>query len=453
MGTSKTSHNGAKSTSLSPHTLHIQNNIRNHASSNRKHWDLYRHLMDPYLLAEALDLVINNDGAEGIDGVTIDDIKNRRWEFVKSLAAEMKAKTFKPQAVRRVYIPKSDGRMRPLGIPTLKDRVIQRALVLVMEPIYELKFMDFSYGFRPGKSAADCAAKVADTTFKHRHVIDADIEAFFDKVQHRKLIGMLKREIVDPRILSLIWSFLVSGFIERNKPWQPTPEGTPQGGPLSPLLANIYLHYSLDLKFAEWKIKDAQLVRYADDFVVMTRTKASANFLLKMIRGALKEVGLNLKEAKTRLVNMQNRYRSHDSYFNFLGFKFHLRAFKDNPNRFWIARQPSEKSRKNLTRKLKASLFPNLSQVQAKQRALEIWQGWCEYFRYSNANRVFYGQVRTVKRQLTRYLQRKYRRQRRPVPWRVLYKWLKSLTRGIRPIRVINDLVRQRNNSNLNFDL
>jgi RNA-directed DNA polymerase len=409
--------------------------------------------MDPYLLAEALDLVIQNDGAEGIDGVTIDDVKSRRWKFVKGLAAEMRAKTFKPQAVRRVYIPKSDKKLRPLGIPTLKDRVIQRALALLMEPIYELKFKDFSFGFRPGKSAADCAARVADTTFKYRHVIDADIESFFDRVQHRKLIGMLKHEIVDPRIINLIRAFLTAGFVERSKPWAATLEGTPQGGPLSPLLANIYLHYSLDLKFEEWKIEDAKLARYADDFVIMSRTKETAIFLLKMVRGALAEVGLNLKEAKTRLVNMQNRYRDFDSHFNFLGFKFHLRAFKDNPKRFWIARQPSEKSRKNLTQKLKEALLPNLSQKEAHEKAKQIWVGWCEYFRYSNANRVFYGQVRTVKRQLGRYLRRKYRNQRRPVPWKVLYKWLKILTQGIRPVRVINDLVRQKTNSKSLFDL
>ncbi len=408
--------------------------------------------MDPYLLAEALDLVIKNDGAPGVDGVTIDSVDSRRWEFVRNLAAEMKEKSFQPQAVRRVYIPKSDGRERPLGIPTLKDRVIQRALVLIMEPIYELKFKEFSYGFRPGKSAAECAASVADATFRHRHVLDADIESFFDKVQHRKLIGMLKNEIVDPRVLQLITAFLKAGFIERLKPWQPSNEGTPQGGPLSPLLANVYLHYGLDQKFVDWNIKDAKLIRYADDFVVIAKTKASILFILKLIQRALEEVGLNLKKAKTRLVNMQNRYRSHESHFNFLGFKFHLRAFKDNPKRFWIARQPSEKSRKNLQTKLKEALLPNLSWAQARLKAQQIWEGWCEYFRYSNANRVFYGQVKTVKRQLARYLRRKYRHQRRPVSWKILKKWLQSLTRGIRPIRVINDLVRQRTKSNLKFD-
>lgn len=409
--------------------------------------------MDPYVLAEALDLVMKNDGAGGVDQVTIDMIKGQEWEFVKELSAAMREKSYKPLPVRRVYIPKADGKtMRPLGIPALRDRVIQRALVLLMEPIYEMKFKDFSYGFRPNRKAFECVAKVADLAFTHRHIIDADIESFFDKVQHRKLIGMLKREIVDPRILSLIEQFLKAGFIEKDKPWAATPEGTPQGGPLSPLLANIYLHYGLDEKFCEWNLKDAHLIRYADDFVVLSKTKATAQFLLKMIRTELGLVGLNLKESKTRMVNMKNRSRGHDSHFNFLGFKFHLRAFKDNAERFWVARQPSEKARKNLNRSLKETLQPNLSLKMAKQKALEIWRGWSEYFKYSNANRVFYRQVFSVQKQLARYLRRKFRRQRRPVPWKVLYRILRFISKGIKPVRVVNDTVRQRKNSNLAFD-
>lgn len=409
--------------------------------------------MDPFLLAEALNLVLENEGAAGIDGMTIEQVKKNSTDFIKQVCAEMKDKSFKPQAVRRVYIPKSDGRKRPLGIPTLKDRVIQRALVLILEPIYELKFKPCSYGFRPGKRAADCAAEVANATFKFRHVIDADINSFFDKVQHRKLMGMLKHEIVDPRILNLVKSFLQTGFVEKDKPWQASMEGTPQGGPLSPLLANIYLHYALDSQFEKWNIKGAHLIRYADDFVICSRTKTISLKILKLIQKALAEVGLHLKESKTRLVNMQNRFRSHDSYFDFLGFKFHLRAFKDNPKRFWIARQPSEKSRKNLTCKLKNALSPNLSMAQARQIAWETWNGWSEYFRYSNANRVFYRQIRTVKKQLARFLKRKYRRQRRPVPWSILYKWLKQLTQGFRPKRVINDLIRQQTIQRSLFDL
>ncbi|HEY8269358.1 MAG TPA: group II intron reverse transcriptase/maturase [Pseudobdellovibrionaceae bacterium] len=449
---SKSTPREQKKTSLAPHTLTLQNKIRNQTNQNRKQWDLYRHLMDPYLLAEALSLVIKNDGTGGIDRVTIDRIKGHEWGFVKELAAEMKSKSYKPLPVKRVFIPKSDQSLRPLGIPALRDRVIQRALVLILEPIYELRFLDLSYGFRPAKSARDCAAKVADLCYHHRHVIDADIEAFFDRVEHRKLMGMLKHEITDPRLLKLIQQILKAGFIEPGKPWQPTPEGTPQGGPLSPLLANIYLHYSLDKKFAEWNLKDAHLVRYADDFVVLAKIKQSAEFLLRMIKAELKRVGLNLKESKTRLVNMKNRFRGHESHFNFLGFKFHLRAFEDCPKRFWVARQPSEKSRKNLSRKLKESLMPNLSLAEAKKKAKEIWDGWSEYFRYSNANRIFYRQVNVVRQQLARYLRRKFRRQRRPVPWNILYRILRTLTQGIRPKRVINDLVRQKKNSNLAFD-
>ena len=156
------------------------------------------------------------------------------------------------------------------------------------------------------------------------------------------------------------------------------------------------------------------------------------------------EAALNLKAAKTRKVNMHNRYRSHQSKFDFLGFKFHLRAFKDNPKRFWIARQPSEKSRRKLHENLERTLIPNLSLREAKEKSDAIWRGWSGYFKFSNANRVFYREVKSVYRAQAKYLRKKFRHQRRPVSWRKLRplrKWLRSDTR---PIRVVPDLVRQK---------
>ena len=162
--------------------------------------------------------------------------------------------------------------MRPLGIPTVRDRVVQRALVLLLEPIYEQIFLPCSYGFRPGRNAMECAAEAAEGMFRRRYVLEADIESFFDRVVHRRLKGMLKEQIVDPRILDVIGGFLESGFLEHRKPWQPTKEGTPQGGPLSPLLANIYLHYALDQRFQKAASQEGhtQLYRYCDDFIIMS---------------------------------------------------------------------------------------------------------------------------------------------------------------------------------------
>jgi group II intron reverse transcriptase/maturase len=436
-----------QSSRFSPQTLRLQLQVREFAQKEkRKHWDLYRHLCNPFVLLDALEQVKRNNGAAGTDGVPVSSVKDHEWEFVKTLANKLKTKAYYPKPVRRVYIPKANGKLRPLGIPALEDRVVQTALVIVLEPIYESIFLNCSYGFRPKRRAIDCAADVANATFRLRHVLDADIEGFFDNVQHRKLMGMVKEKVVDQRILDLIWKILKAGFKENDGPLQPTELGTPQGGPLSPLLANIYLHYALDEKFVALKSQKLKLFRYADDFIVVGKTKGDINFAKQLITGWLDEAKLKLSHAKTRLVNMQNRYRSHESKFVFLGFKFHLRAFKDNPKRFWIARQPSEKARQKLNSKLKEKLQPNINHDEAADRVYSVWSGWCEYFRYSNANRVFYRQIKSVKRQVFfYYLRRKYRRQRRPVPWRKLKPIARYILKDIKPFKVIPDLVRLRN--------
>jgi group II intron reverse transcriptase/maturase len=412
----------------------------------RKHWDLFRWMYDPFILHDAIQKVMENAGAAGLDGHKVDEIKGREWEHAQWLCQQLKRKAYQPGPVRRVYIPKADGRQRPLGIPDRDDRIIQTALLILLEPIYEQIFLPCSYGFRPDKRAVDCAADVANAVFRHRHVLDADIEAFFDNVSHKKLMGMLKENIVDTRILTLIQQILKTGFQEVNKPWQPTTKGTPQGGPLSPLLSNVYLHYTLDQK-VEWiqsKGLNVQLFRFADDFVLVAKTKKDIDLASKWLNHWMRIAKLNLKKSKTSKVNMQNRYRCHKAKFQFLGFKFHLRAFRDNPKRFWIARQPSEKARKQLRIALRKKLIPNLSLHEAKKKAKEIWLGWAYYFRFSNANRVFYREVKSVYRAFILYLRRKYRHQRRPVPWRRLRPLLKWLKIGFRPVRVIPDLVRQR---------
>ena len=435
-----------KRKSLHPQTIRVQHRLATQTKQGRKHWDLFRWLCDPFLLCDAIQRVIDNSGSAGLDGLGVEELKGKEWSYATKLSKQLKMKTYQPGPVRRVYIPKADGRERPLGIPNIEDRVVQTALLILLEPIYEQEFLPCSYGFRPNRRAVDCAADVANTVFKYRHVLDADIESFFDRVSHKKLIGMLKEQIVDPRILHLIHQILKTGFKEVNKPWQPTPEGTPQGGPLSPLLANIYLHYGLDKKVEDVKAQglDIHLFRFADDFVIAARTKRDLDLASKWLNFWMREVKLTLKGSKTTRVNMKNRSRNHDAKFTFLGFKFHLRAFRDNPKRFWVARQPSEKARKQLHQALRKKLLPHHTLEQARKLAKEIWLGWANYFRYSNANRVFYREVRSVHKALVRYLRRKYRQQRRPVAWRRLWPLLRHLKAGLRPVRVIPDLVRQR---------
>ena len=431
-----------KSSPLSPQTLHIQQHLASWTKCGRKHWDLFRHLLSPHLLADATKLVLRNAGSHGIDKVTCDAVKSEGMEFVRKLREKLATKTYRPVAVRRVYIPKRDGKRRPLGIPTVEDRVVQRALALLLGAIYEQIFLPCSYGFRPGRSAVSCVYDLAKKVYSHRYVIDADIEDFFGSVSHQKLLGMLKEQIVDPRVMTLITAIMRAGYFEKNQ-WQPTPQGTPQGGPLSPCLANVYLHYALDLRMRDLNQDRFTMFRYADDLVVACKSAQDVRFLVPLMRGWLAERKLHFHKEKSRAVDMSNEARGYKSKFDFLGFKMHLRSFADSKGRYWIARQPSERARKQLHANLKAKLRPNLSHDAARAIVKSVWRGWSEYFRYGNSNGVFYREVHSVSRAILNYLNRKHRRQRRPVSWGRLYPLSRTLIEGIRPLGVITGPPRQ----------
>jgi hypothetical protein len=216
---------------------------------------------------------------------------------------------------------------------------------------------------------------------------------------------------------------------------------------ISPLLANIYLHYALDVKL--WPVLQrsqgrVHLFRFADDFVVVAKEKAELQFVKDCIHGWLAEAGLSLHPKKTRLVDLSNARRGHDSRFDFLGYRIHLRSFKDNRKRFWVARQPSQKTRAALRENLRNRLHANLSRADAEKVCQAVWRGWSSYFRYGNSNRILYKERHSVTRLYARYLKRKYRRQRRPVPWRVLRQWVRRVRKQTRPPRCVPDLLRQR---------
>jgi RNA-directed DNA polymerase len=432
-----------KRTSLSPQTIRLQHRLAEVTKSGRKHWDLYRWLLDPFLLYDATRLVIANDGASGIDALDCAAVKGKEWEFAKGISAKLRSGRYCPSAVRRVYIPKRDGRKRPLGIPTVEDRVVQRALALLMEPIYERVFLPNSYGFRRGRSGVECVAVTAQEVYRHRSVLEADIERFFDTVPHRKLLGMLKDKIIDPRILDLIRAFLQAGYLERTKPWQATWMGTPQGGPLSPLLANVYLHYALDVRFKELGLKRSQLLRYCDDFIIISQKEYELEKVERHLSEWMRQAGLKLKEAKTRRVDMHNDKHDRQSHFDFLGFRFHLRAFEDNPKRFWIARQPSEGARRALRERLRKKVRADLSMGAARVTLKSVWRGWSNYFRYGNSNRIFYKELGSVRRAVWRYLRQKFRQQNHPTPWHRLSRLEKWIMRDIKPLSVIPNYFRQ----------
>jgi RNA-directed DNA polymerase len=258
--------------------------------------------------------VRENNGAAGIDRMTVKRFDEDAYARLERLQSDLRSKQYRPQPVRRVFIPKSGGGERPLGIPTVLDRIVQQALLQILEPIFEAKFSARSHGFRPGRGCAT-ALEVVDRAVRHGYewVVDADIKAFFDTVDHIKLINAVNEEISDGSVLQLISRILKAGVVHPEVgDIEPTDLGTPQGGPISPLLANIYLHH-FDVKMAE---AGYGLVRYADDFVVFARSEEQAEAALQLARQILEgELALTLHPEKTRVVSVTQG-------FEFLGFHY-----------------------------------------------------------------------------------------------------------------------------------
>jgi RNA-directed DNA polymerase len=265
-------------------------------------------------LQEAWRHVAANGGAPGIDGISIEQFREHADERLEQLAGDLRNKRYRPQPVRRVFIPKGGGGQRPLGIPTVRDRIVQQALRQVLEPIFEEKFSPRSHGFRPERGCATALA-VVDRAVKHGYqwVVDADLQAFFDTVDHTRLIAALNEEIADGSVLRLVTQILQAGVrLPAAAETEPTELGTPQGGPLSPLLANVYLH-----AFDERMVQAGYgLVRYADDFVIFAKSESEAAAALELARAVLEgELGLLLHPEKTRVVSVAGG-------FEFLGFHY-----------------------------------------------------------------------------------------------------------------------------------
>jgi len=275
---------------------------------------------------------LKRDKATGIDGVSVEEYEVGLEESIRNLVARLKAKRYKPQPVRRTYIPKSDGGKRGLGIPTVEDKTVQLGIKKILEAIFEVDFIDVSFGFRPNRSCHD-ALEVLDKTIMTKpvnYVVDMDIEKFFDTIDHRWLMRCLRQRIKDTSLLRLIVRFLKAGIMEEGK-FIETDKGTPQGGVLSPILANIYLHYILDLWFERIVKKQlkgfAQLLRYCDDFIVCFQSRGEAKAFGEMLEQRLGKFGLKIAEGKSRIIEFgryvwqkAQREGKKVATFNFLGF-------------------------------------------------------------------------------------------------------------------------------------
>lgn len=303
---------------------------------------------------------LKRSAAAGVDGETVATYEQGLSEKLQALCDRVHRGRYRPEPVRRVYIPKPDGGQRPLGIPALEDKIVQGAVAEVLSALYEVDFVGFSYGFRPGRSPHQAlrALHTALMTQYVNWVLDADIRRFFDSVNHEWLLRMLAHRVADPRVLGLIRGWLQAGVLEGNV-WSETVEGTPQGAGISPLLANVFLHYVLDLWVHQWRQRHTHgrvvIVRYADDFVMGFQYETDAQKMRVALRERLAAFGLVLHEEKTRLLEFgrlsteqrQARGDRRPETFAFLGFTHYCARSRDG--RFVVKRRTD---RKRLTRKL-----------------------------------------------------------------------------------------------------
>jgi RNA-directed DNA polymerase len=375
------------------------------ADPDRRFDDLGNLVYDPAFLVVAWSRVRTNKGARtaGVDGVAPRAVGSGAGRLLGQLRAALKAGQFVPQRVREKTIPKASGKLRRLGIATTADRVVQASLKLVLEPIFEADFKPCSYGFRPRRRAQDAIAEIHHLASPNRNyewVFEADITACFDEIDHTALMGRVRRRVGDKRVLGLVAAFLRAGILSEEGRNRETITGTPQGGILSPLLANIALSV-LDEHFAarwaglgrEWKrIKHRRaggavmkLVRYADDFVVMVAgQRADAEALRDEVSSVLTPMGLRLSEAKTRVCHI-------DEGFDFLGWRIQRRAWRSRTGRRAIYTYPSKKALasvmakvRSLTRRAKHRTLADLL-----RRLNPVLRGWCNYFRHGVSARTF----------------------------------------------------------------
>jgi RNA-directed DNA polymerase len=381
------------------------------------------HLLTPEFLVETWKQM-NRRGASGVDGETTKEFESDLETRVEQLCARLKAKQYRPPPVRRVEIPKGDGKTRPLGIPTVEDRLLQRAVARILGAIFEQDFLEFSYGFRPGRNAHQAlrALRSHIVAGKVRHVYEADIRGYFNHINHGWLRKMVAHRIADPVILSLVGKWLRAGVMEEGVVVR-THEGAPQGGPISPVLANIYLHYVLDLwfekKFKTWCQGEAYLTRFADDFVACFQYKRDAERLDQLLKWRMREFSLELAPEKTRMLlfgrfarERTAEYGAKPGTFEFLGFK-HV-CGTDLNGKLAVVRIPSTKSCRKFLDRTHEWLKRHMHwKRRDQQRHLtSMLRGFYQYFALNHCMSKLFWIYGEIKRQWRRSLRRRSQRHR-----------------------------------------
>ena len=374
----------------------------------RRFHALYDRIFRLDILWRAWKEVRENKGSAGIDGITFEMIEEYGVEeYLLDIQEDLKNKKYKPKPVKRVYIPKPDGKQRPLGIPTIRDRIVQQACKIVIEPVFEANFLDSSYGFRPKRDAKQATEKVKKELYKNWYVVDADIQGYFDNINHEILLGLLNRRISDRRVIKLCRQWLQAGVIENGK-YYPTEKGSPQGGVISPLLANVYLHV-LDSYWENHK-ELGVIVRYADDAVIVCRTRKDAELAFEHLKRIMTKLKLTLNPQKTKVVDMNKES------FDFLGFRYQ-KFGKTKSGRKLPYMMPSKKAMKKVKDAIRVityrkSAYEGLEQKVEKLNPLI--RGWRNYFQHGNSTKRFkqldeYVWMKLWRRVYYRRKQKKYR--------------------------------------------
>jgi RNA-directed DNA polymerase len=343
-------------------------------------------------LARAFEKVMENGGSAGIDRQSVREFERHREKEIEGLGWELREQNYRPQAVKRVWIEKLGSKeKRPLGIPAVRDRIVQGALRHVIEPIFERDFASQSYGFRPGRGCKEALRRVEELLKSgHGWVVDADLKSYFDTIPWGRLMERIGQKIADGRVLSLIESMLKAGVMEAAKGWQPTESGTPQGAVISPLLSNIYLD-PLDWLMAQ---SGYEMVRYADDFILLCVSESQAQAALEKVREWVTKEGLTLHPEKTRIVEA-----SRPGGFDFLGYHFE-RGMK------WPRKKSMDRFKDTIREKTRRSQGRSMTKIcQDLNRSL---RGWFEYYKHSKATAFeavdgyIRGRLRSILRARTR---------------------------------------------------
>lgn len=390
------------------------------ADRARKHRDealtnLHEFIDEQKLHASFLEL--NKNAAAGVDGETWRSYKAKREELIPQLLTAFKSGKYRAPHIRRVHIPKGDGKFRPLGLPTVEDKVLQKAVTDVLTPVYEQIFHPSSYGYRPGKSPHQGLEKLySEVSFKNkRYIIDADMQNYFGSINHQCLREFLDRRIKDGVIRKMIDKWLKAGVLENGQITYPT-EGTPQGGTLSPLLSNVYLHYVLDEWFNE-QIKpllkgDSMLIRFADDFLLGFTNREDAIRVMQVLPRRLGKYGLTLHPEKTRLIELTEGKKQPDHTFDFLGFTHYMSTSrKGHPI---LKRKTSSKKMSASLKRMDDWIKKNrhIGVKELIERLNQKLRGYYGYYGITFNNRKLNSYYEQTKRKLHKWLNRRGGKQR-----------------------------------------